>query len=293
MALNDNAVLTAAVGYIYTAPVGTARPTAAELATIDPISFGAQVQTLKVENATGGTFTVKKEAADTPVVVAFDASAAAVQTALESLPSLGAGNVLVTGASLADGLSVAFVGQLQGKAFPALLTSSASLEGSGATASAVIAAAPNGWSMVGHTSRNDMPEFGFDGGNRETRGTWQNAKLREIETESPADYLTVKLQQVDTAAFELYYGKNDSTEPGVFGVSGDTGKVNERAFFVIIVDGEDKVGFYVPKASVSRDDGVDLPIDDFASFPIKATFLKHGSRNLYEWINEDWFPLAS
>ncbi|QLF84426.1 major tail protein [Mycobacterium phage Topanga] len=193
MALNDDAVLTAAVGYVYTAPVGTAAPAAADLDTIDLL-----------DTTTWGT-----------------------------------------------GLDA--------------------------------------WIPTGHTSRGDMPEFGFDGGDSEIRGTWQKKKLAEITTEDPVDYLTIFLQQFDEGSLTLYYGENASTVAGEFAVASGS-KAVERAILVVIVDGEDRVGFHAHKASVKRDDAIQLPVDDFASLPVRATFLDHENNPLFKWINEDLFP---
>jgi hypothetical protein len=142
---------------------------------------------------------------------------------------------------------------------------------------------------VGHTSRGDLPEFGFDGGDTEVRGSWQNESLREVVTAPIADYLTLLLHQFDTETFELYYGKDASSAKGVFGVSGGSTPAVEKALLVIIQDGDTKVGFYSPKASIRRDDSISLAVDDFAALPVRATFLKHGSKNKFEWINEDLF----
>ena len=152
--------------------------------------------------------------------------------------------------------------------------------------------AATGWNNIGHTSRNDMPEFGFDGGDTEMKGTWQRKRLRELETGDPvADYLTLQLQQFDDTALALYYGANSSATAGIFGVSGAS-VLPEHAFLVVIVDGAERLGFYAPKASVKRDDAISMPVDDFASLPIKATFLNHGTADLYQWINEDLFNPA-
>ncbi|ASJ79537.1 major tail protein [Mycobacterium phage Kalnoky] len=191
MALNDDAVLTAAVGYVYTAPVGTAAPTPAQLKTLNLTDTGLWT--------------------------------------------------------------------------------------------------PTGWDSIGHTSRGDMPEFGFDGGDTEVRGSWQKKKLREVTTEDPVDYLTLFLHQFDEQAFELYYGANASTTPGVFGVSAASGDPTEKAFLVVIVDGDERVGFHAHKASVRRDDAIQLPTDDFAALPVRATFLQHNNELLFSWINEDLF----
>lgn len=289
MALNDNAVVTAAVGYVYKAAVGTARPTPAELDAMNPETFGSQTYTLKVTGSpTSGTFVVKVDDVPTSALPA-NAGPSQVQNAIEALEGIGAGNITVSGTSIqdAEGLEIALVGRLQGASRD--ITVTGTLTGGTAPAVAVeLKAAPNGWENTGHTSRGDMPDFGFEGGDAEIRGTWQNARLREVVTEAVADYLTLFLHQFDTDTFELYYGANASAEKGIFGVSGDA-SVNEHAFLVVIVDGPNRIGFYVPKASVRRDDSIQMPVDDFTAFPIRATFLKLGTRNLFEWISEDLF----
>ena len=289
MSQNDAAVLTAAVGYVFVASAGSARPTPAELKTLDPETFGSQVQTVKLTGTpTGGTFTLTQGTATS--ALPYNATPAQVQTALEGLASVGAGNVSVTGTSLTDasGFDVAWISALQGKTLA--LTGTASLTGGSTPAVAVtVKTAVNGWSPVGHTSRGDMPEFGFDGGDSEVKGTWQNESLREVVTQPIADYLTMFLHQFDTSAFELYYGEDSSATPGVFGVANGNVAPIEKAFLVVIVDGDNRVGFYAPKASVRRDDSINLPVDEFASLPIKATFLKYGVANKFEWVNADLF----
>lgn len=329
MSQNDKAVVTAAVGYVFIGEPGTPRPTPAQLKTTDAEAFGAQAHSVKTDTApTAGTFTltvgdvapisepagaasastleaevvsaapksssktakaapVSTRAAETTAALNFDAGAGDVQAALEALPSVGAGNVKVSGAGLADpGFTVAFVGALHGKELPLSVDGAALV---GGTASASVVSTPNGWTSVGHTSREDLPEFGFDGGDTEVRGTWQNESLREVVTEPIADYLTMFLQQFDIQSFELYYGKDAAKQTGVFGVAGGTPTPVEKSLLIIIVDGDVKIGFYAPKASIRRDDSVQLSVDEFASLPVRATFLKYGSANKFEWINEDLF----
>ncbi|AEJ94509.1 major tail protein [Mycobacterium phage Achebe] len=193
MALNDDAVLTAAVGYVYTGPVGTEAPAAADL---DDLNL--------LDTASWGT---------------------------------------------------------------------------GLTA----------WLPTGHTSRGDMPEFGFEGGDSEIKGTWQKKKLAEVTTEDPVDYLTLFLQQFDEGSLTLYYGENASTVAGEFAVASGS-KAVERAVLVIIEDGDVRIGFHAFKSSVKRDDAIQLPVDDFASLPVRATFLDYQDKPLFKWLNEDLFP---
>lgn len=186
MALNDNAVITASVGYLFIAPVGTNAPTPAELEALD----------------------------------------------LETFDTLTA------------------------------------------------------WEQIGHTSRDDMPEFGYDGGDTEVKGTWQKKRLREIATGDPVeDSVTIKLEQFDPLALELYFGKNISSTPGVFAVDGEFTPI-EKALLVIIVDRDVRIGFHAHKASIKRDDSIELPVDGFANLPIKATFLNMKGKPLFSWISD-------
>lgn len=148
-----------------------------------------------------------------------------------------------------------------------------------------------GWKSVGHTSRGTLPEFGFEGGDSEIKGSWQKKKLREIQSEDPVDYLTVVLHQFDEDALSLYYGDNASATEGVFGVTSGVVPV-EKAVFVVIEDGDLRLGFHSHKTSVKRDDAIELPIDDLAALPVRFTFLDYNSELLFSWINEDLFNVV-
>ncbi|AOZ61264.1 major tail protein [Mycobacterium phage DarthPhader] len=150
------------------------------------------------------------------------------------------------------------------------------------------AAGATGWTSVGHTSRGTLPEFGFEGGDSEVKGSWQKKKLREITSEDPIDYLTIVLHQFDEDALSLYYGENASTTPGVFGYDGKGG-TNERAVLVVIEDGDLRLGHHASKSSVKRDDSIELPIDDLAALPVRFTYLDFEDELLFTWINEDLF----
>ena len=142
------------------------------------------------------------------------------------------------------------------------------------------------WEQVGHTSRDTMPEFGFEGGDKEIRGTWQKKRLREIATGDPvADSVSIVLEQFDATSLELYYGSDGAAVDGEFAVSGDFEPV-EKALLIVIVDGDVKVGFYAAKTSFSRDDSIDVPVDDFTGFPVKGTFLDLAGNPLYKWISK-------
>lgn len=274
MALIDKAVLTASTGFVFQGPVGLARPTPAQVTAMDPATFGAQSWTLTP--ASSGVYTLSAGGDDTDDLPAAS-PAGAIQNALEQLEEVGIGNVLVEDVT-GGKFTVTLVGELQGKTLPLTVT--------GTGASITVATAPNGWQITGHTSRDEMPEFGFDGGDTEIRGTWQNARLREQETETPSDYLILNVAQFDRTGFEMYYGPSSTNTPGVFGVSGNK-VTNEKSTFVLIRDGGISLGFYAPKASLRREDAISLTTDEFSYMPVRMTFLKYGNSDLYQWVSED------
>lgn len=288
MALNDDAVIVAAVGYVFVATPGTASPTPTELEGIDPLSFGSQSQRFKVTGSPT-SFTILVGGVATASLLPT-ATAAQVQAAIEAVDSVGAGNTIVTGVSPADtgGITVTWIGPLQGKVLA--LTEGTYVAGTTPTTIITQTVAVNGWDNIGHTSRGSMPEFGFDGGKLEMKGTWQRMRLREVQTGNPVeDSVKVSLEQWDEDSLELYFGTNAADTDGIFGVDGSDQPV-EKAFLVVIIDGDAKLGFYASLASITRDAAIKLPIDDFASLPIKATFLNLGNRRLYDWISLDLFP---
>lgn len=144
-----------------------------------------------------------------------------------------------------------------------------------------------GYESIGHTSAEDLPEFGYDGGDTEVRGTWQNAALKEVVTEAVSDYVTFNVHQFDEQALSLYYGVTDpGSTAGVFAVQEAGSKTIERAILIVIVDGDTAVAFHAGRSSVRRNDAISLDTDSFAYMPLRATFVK-GTGPLFSWISED------
>ena len=146
---------------------------------------------------------------------------------------------------------------------------------------------------IGHTAREDLHEFGFDGGDTETRGTWQKAAMRTVTTEVPVDYVVINLHQFDDTGLGLYYGQaSGGTTPGVFAVKDAPTRTVQKAVLIIIVDGDHKVGFCAPKSDIKREDSIELEVDEFAVLPVRATFVK-GTHDLFQWISEEINPAAA
>ena len=144
---------------------------------------------------------------------------------------------------------------------------------------------PVGYTIIGHTSRDDLPEFGFDGGDTETRGTWQNEALRTVLTEAAVDFVTFNLVQFDKDTFELYYGQeNVATGPNSYALNGSPGGATEAALLIVIVDGANKIAFHAPKVELRRNEAITIAVDEFGALPMRATFLKNTGDPLFQWI---------
>src|SRR5690606_15080729 len=93
---------------------------------------------------------------------------------------------------------------------------------------------PTVWDNLGHTAREDVPEFGFDGDDTEPRGTWQAEALRTVVTDPAVDYVTFTAHQFDDQVFEFYYNsENQSDEEGVFAVTSINSADQERALLIV------------------------------------------------------------
>jgi hypothetical protein len=125
----------------------------------------------------------------------------------------------------------------------------------------------------------------FYGGDTEVQGTWSNATFREVVTEAPADYVTFNALQFDEQVLGLYYGVEDAT-PGdeIFEVQNAPISTVPRALLVVIVDGPRRVAFHAASTSIRREDSIELEVDSFAAFPLRATFLKMQGQPIYSWV---------
>lgn len=109
---------------------GPAGEPAADVAPAQPECGTNETQTVTITGTpTGGTFTLTFDG-QTTAAIAFDAAAAAVETALEALSNVGAGNVAVTGGALPGAaVTVEFVGTLAGTDLPQMTADDALLTG--------------------------------------------------------------------------------------------------------------------------------------------------------------------
>jgi hypothetical protein len=132
-----------------------------------------EVETIRV-NASGGTFTITY-GGETTTPLAYNATAVEVQEALEALPSIGAGDISVSGGPGAEGggtpYVLTFIGALGERAITPVTTDRSSLTGKVKLASVVVVR-PGGaldlrryiLSLIEQKEKVSLDESGFFGG---------------------------------------------------------------------------------------------------------------------------------
>lgn len=129
------------------------------------------------------------------------------------------------------------------------------------------------WENVGHTSLEEMPEFGREGDDPETIGTWQANNLRQ--TAPGVSYgLTFQSVQASKETYQLYFGAGpEAVQPdGSFRIPArPTPQI--KSLLVVLVDGTNFVPLWHPRASLLGSDAITTSNEYFMSFPITATFL--------------------
>lgn len=145
-----------------------------------------------------------------------------------------------------------------------------------------------GWTQLGHTSRDDLPVFGFDGGDAEVKGTWQNASFKRVVTEVAQDFVTFNALQLDETILTYYTGETSpGTTVGKFDVNNAATAGVDTALLIVIVDGSATIGFHASKVTIAREDSIELAVDEFVTVPLRATILKSGSNPIYTWLGYD------
>jgi len=138
------------------------------------------------------------------------------------------------------------------------------------------------WKNLGHTSRENAVALDKDGDEPEVKGTWQKPSLRQTGG-STTWLLTIPALQLDNEVLGLYFGDGDISDPDAFHVL-PSAAPEERALFIVLVDGSSRAGLYIPKASISSDDAPEFDPENFMEFTLKATVLDHtGASGLMSW----------
>lgn len=117
-----------------------------------------EVQTINLGTATAGSITITFDG-QTTGAIAWNATAAAVQTALESLPNINPGDVVVTGGPLPGTITLTFGGAFAGTNVPQVTVAPTGLTGGTVTVATTTEGAPGPTLGISGRLLNAQPNY--------------------------------------------------------------------------------------------------------------------------------------
>ena len=151
----------------------------------------------------------------------------------------------------------------------------------GTAAPSDLDAVPEDWKVLGHTSPEDILSWASEGGEATTIGSLQNPSLRTVYSARTETFSTTLLQW-DEVSLKLYFGSNMEEIAGNALFKGVPSRpaATKSALLVIVKDGDNRFGIYVPSAEILRGD--DVAFDDtenFAGLPISVTPINYNGNS--------------
>lgn len=143
------------------------------------------------------------------------------------------------------------------------------------TTIATLKAPPVAWTEVGNTTLENILNLTSEGGAVSTLSSLQNKSLRQ-SVEARIESLGLNLLEWTTQSLKFYYGGNSViTDDGAVEIPSEP-VPTEKAFLVVLEDGEAVGGFYAAKASIFRSDDIAIAdVNSLAQLPIKVTALNN------------------
>lgn len=127
-----------------------------------------------------------------------------------------------------------------------------------------------GWTLFGHTSRDNPPQLAKNGGDSSTRGSWWDDSL--VDTTAATSWtLTLASLQVDATTLGIAFPAGRIAD-GAFYVPSATGKV-EKSIYIYAVDGTKTMGLYLPRVSLGIGDAPTISVDNFFEVNIQGAIL--------------------
>lgn len=129
-----------------------------------------------------------------------------------------------------------------------------------------VASTFTGWDLIGGTSKENLPAFEKDGGDATQLHTWEQSAAHT--TYEPVSLsVTVNMVRVARENLELAFPAGAWNEAaGEFKIA-DFGTV-EKALFILMIDGQKRAGFYMPRVALSLGDMPELDAENFFELQI-------------------------
>lgn len=141
---------------------------------------------------------------------------------------------------------------------------------------------PTSMVCLGHTSAENLPKYGKDGGEATQMGSWWDDAVES--TVSPQQWsLGCNSLQSDATSLELGFG--GGTLDDVAGTY-DVGNVvaQSRCILLLMVGGTKRRGLYHPRASITLGDAPEIDREKFFEIPLMAQLLQ--SQGAVAWAGK-------
>jgi hypothetical protein len=274
MAINTDLILAGISGggasgaeLAWFAPTGTTAPTDASTTLAVPVN---EIQTITITGTpTGGTFTLTY-AGQTTAGIAYNAVAAAVQSALQALSTVGTGGVTVAGGpGPGTAWTATFTGILAGTNIAQMTASAASLTGGTTPAVDVTTTTPgvSGWYSPGLVSEDGLTKD-LSNTSKDIRAYGLSSVARKIVT---SEDVTFKVVFLESNAVSLgVYNRLPLTgataiipdSNGAFSVTEGTFRSQRYAAVFDAVDGSNLIRTYAPSVEVTEKDSFTIKAGD-------------------------------
>lgn len=137
------------------------------------------------------------------------------------------------------------------------------------------------WAALGHTSRENSVAMSKDGGDPTTRGSWWDSALSTTYADTNWE-VTVNTLQVDSVSLGLAFGGGVHTAASKrFAVKAAI-TAQEKALFILMVDGPTRMGIYIPRASVSIGDAPEIDPENFFEIQLAAQILTSAAGDRFQ-----------
>lgn len=128
-----------------------------------------------------------------------------------------------------------------------------------------------GFTTVGHTDPEDLPEWDADGGDSEMLRTWEQENAREV-VEPETQWFVAKPLQHDNFVMRLWLGGGDSSTPNVLTAPVERGRI-ELPSLIVYIDKGTVVGECLERTSIRGDGAREYAIDEWGKIPLRFTRL--------------------
>lgn len=140
-----------------------------------------------------------------------------------------------------------------------------------------------GFSDIGYTSSETLPDFTQDGGDITSYNTWQASGVK-TSVEAITNTVVVAVNQLDEVTLPLYYGGGTVIDGSY--AAPVTPVTQSRALLIIFI-GSRNVAFYAYQAAVIRSDAPSLSTDSLAEFPLGFTIETVAGHAPFNWISPE------